>query len=79
MAHATPRSASADLHLGAVEGSYKLVIKDRGGVVETGTARARADLDDTWYGIHEAPLKQSGDGVVASTPNFVATHPASLI
>lgn len=79
MAHAIPRSANADLHLGAVEGSYKTVIRARGGVVEGSTQRARADLDDTWYGIHEAPLKVSGDGVVASTPGYVATLPAHLV
>lgn len=79
MAHATPRSANADLHLGATEGTYKTVVRARGGVVDPATQEARADLNDTWYGIHEAPLKMSGDGVLARTPNFIATSPAHLV
>lgn len=78
MAYATPRSVNGDLHLGATEGSYKTVIRARGGVVDPATQIARRDLDDTWYGIHEAPVKVSGDGVASPTPNFVPTPLAHL-
>ena len=67
------RSMNADLHEGATDGSYKKVVRDRGGVVEGLTWATRADLNDTWYGIHEERQKMAGDGISAPTPEFVPT------
>jgi hypothetical protein len=64
---------NADLHIGATEGSFKKVIRDRGGFVEGTTYEARKPLNDTWYGIHEVAPKMSGDGVVLPTRDFVET------
>ena len=50
------------LRTGAVEGSYKQVNPDRGGVVEPTTTYARADLSVRLYGIVETPDKQMPDG-----------------
>jgi hypothetical protein len=50
-------SVNDEFNLGAIEGSYKLVIKDRGGVVESGSWEARKQLSVKTYGIVEAPVK----------------------
>jgi hypothetical protein len=64
---------NADLHEGATDGSYKKVIRDRGGRVEAATWDSRRDLLDNWYGIHEKPVKLAGDNVPGPTPNYVST------
>jgi hypothetical protein len=51
-------SINTELRLGAVDGSYKQVVKDRGGVVEGGTYDSRRDLSVAVYGIVEAPEKK---------------------
>lgn len=76
MAYAPRRSANDELNQGMIDGTYKQVAKDRGGVVEVSTYAARKDLFDVWYGIHEAPLKELPDALPARTPTFVATPPA---
>lgn len=78
MTYGPTRSMNADLHIGATEGSFKKVIRDRGGFPEGTTYEARRPLDDTWYGIHEVQEKMSGDGVVLPTRDFVPTPPAHL-
>lgn len=77
MAYAPHRSSNAELHIGATEGTYKRVIRDRGGFVEGTTQKERAPLNDTWYGIHETPVKVSGDGIAAPTRDYVPTAPAA--
>jgi hypothetical protein len=52
------RDLRAELEVGATELSYKRVVRDRGGFVEPTTSQLRTGLlADTWYGIHEAPVK----------------------
>lgn len=53
MAYARPGSVNDELRLGAVDGTYKQVVKDRGGDVETATYGARRDLSVGLYGIVE--------------------------
>lgn len=67
------RSMNQDLELGMVEGGHKMVVKDRGGVVEPTTCEARQSLSDTWHGIHEAPTMHTPDGLHTHDPYFVAT------
>lgn len=64
-----------ELAEGATDGSYKKVIRDRGGVVEDTTFQQRQDMADVWYGIHETPVKELGDGTSAATPNYRSTLP----
>ena len=56
------RSANSELARGAVEGSYKTVNKDRGGVVEMATWDSRRELSKK-FGIFEAPIKVQPDGL----------------
>jgi hypothetical protein len=63
---------------GATDGSYKKVVRDRGGQVESTTFQQRQDLADVWYGIHEQAVKQVGDGTSGSTPNYERTAPWRL-
>jgi len=70
------RSSVDELNLGMVEGSYKLIAKDRGGFIDPATYAARRDLADVWHGIHEAPVKEAPDGLPVVTPTFVPTPPA---
>lgn len=58
MTTAQPRNVSAELNRGMIDGTYKQISRDRGGVVESSTYSARRDLDDVWFGIHQK------DGVV---------------
>ncbi|NIY68012.1 hypothetical protein SMALB_6090 [Streptomyces malaysiensis] len=66
---------TGEINEGITDGTYKKVVRDRGGLVEATTYAARRDLDDHWFGIHEAAVKQLPDGRPARTPNFVATPP----
>lgn len=77
MTYGPTRSANASLHEGLTDGSYKKVIQGRGGFPEHTTQAARRDLNDTWYGVHEVPVKISGDGIDLPTPNFVPTAPVT--
>lgn len=52
-------SCTSDFKLGSVDGSYKQVVKDRGGVVETLTYEARKDLSVSLYGIVECADKET--------------------
>jgi hypothetical protein len=78
MAYPQHRSAIDELNQGMIDGTYRQVNKDRGGVVEGATYAARRNLADVWYGIHEAAVKELPDALPAHTPTFVATPPAHL-
>lgn len=62
MAYPQSRSANHELDKGMVEGSYKLRVKDRGGVVEQATSRERYDLSGVYFNICEAPVMITPDG-----------------
>jgi hypothetical protein len=67
---------NADLREGMTDGSYKKVVRNRGGVVEHGFVDSRRDLADVWFGIHEDVSKHLPDGRNAVTPNYIPTpHP----
>ena len=72
------RSMNKDLEAGMSDGKYQKIIQHRGGVVEAELAYAEVrDLADTYYGIHEAPVKQLPDGTVDSSSLYnVPTKPA---
>lgn len=73
MAYPAARSSNRELEQGSVDGKYKQVIKDRGGVVEQTTWRARDDLSCVYYGIHEAPVMDTPDGMTCVSPYHTAT------
>jgi hypothetical protein len=65
MAYPQPRSLNRDLEEGMADGKYQKVIQHRGGIVEKELAYGELyDLSDTYYGIHEAPIKRLPDGTV---------------
>lgn len=72
------RDQLSELAEGATDGTYKKVVRDRGGVVEATTYEQRQDLSDTWFGIHETNHKNLGDGTRRSTPNYESTAPWRL-
>lgn len=74
MAYAKPRSMNGDLELGMVDGKYRMVVKDRGGVVETTTYESRKNLNDTWYGLHEADVMETPDAATTKSPYAQSTH-----
>lgn len=76
MAYPAHRSANRDMEQGMVDGRYKQVSPNRGGVVEQLTIQSRGDLCDTWYGFHECDRKMLPDGLTASTPTYAPTAPA---
>lgn len=59
-----------ELAEGATDGTYRKIVRDRGGVVEDTTYQQRADLADVFYGLHETPVKNLGDGTSERTPNY---------
>lgn len=73
------RSMNASMHEGATDGKYKKIVQDRDGVVHPETYADRRQLDDLWYGIHEAATKVLPDGTVTTTPNYVVSPTAKLI
>jgi hypothetical protein len=73
MAYPVPlRSMNAELNEGSTDGTYKKVLNNIGNA-SPATVRARMDLNDIWYGIHEAPVKVTPDGRIVRTPNFIST------
>ncbi len=62
-----------NLYEGASDGSWKKLVRDRGGVVEATTYAERASLSDTWWGIHESRVKTIGDGTAHTTPDYGST------
>lgn len=77
MAYPKSRSAIDDLNQGMIDGTYRQVAPNRGGVIEGATQAARKDLSDVWYGIHETPIKELPDAIPAHTPTFQPNPPAS--
>lgn len=78
MAYPATRSVNDELMQGMADGSYKQVIKDRGGVVEQGTWYQRDDLSCVWYGIHEAPVMDLPDGRKFVSPYHTSTPDPNL-
>ncbi|MFH9731920.1 hypothetical protein [Streptomyces sp. NPDC017260] len=78
MSYAPSRSLTGELNQGLIDQTYKTVNRDRGGAIDPATQRARADLNDVWFGIHETPVKQRPDGSAVRTPTYVPTPPAHL-
>jgi hypothetical protein len=81
-------SVNAELKQGAIDGTYKQVVKDRGGVVETLTySQGRRDLSVSLYGIVEQADKsvpgtigesfRSPYAVVTPDPGIQVTHQPS--
>lgn len=73
MAYPTSRSCNVELEQGMIDGKYKQVVKDRGGLVEQGTWYQRDDLSCLYYGIHEAPVMDLPDGGKFVSPCHTAT------
>ncbi|MFC9505359.1 hypothetical protein [Streptomyces sp. NPDC057002] len=73
MSYAPQRSLTGDLEEGLTDCGYKKVNRDRGGQVDPATYNARRNLNDLWFGIHEAPVKHRPDGLTTRTPGYVAT------
>jgi hypothetical protein len=69
MSYAQPRSLRDDLNAGLTDGAWKKDVHGRGGVVESTTSHVRDRLADTWYGLHEAPVKTDPFGRPVITPD----------
>ena len=63
MGRPVSRSVNRELAQGLTDGSYKQIVKDRGGIVESSTWEARKNLSRAIYGITEKPEKELGDAV----------------
>jgi len=69
------RSCNRELAQGMADGTYKEVVRDRGGDVETTTWDARRDLSVKGYGIVEKAEKEMPDGIgPVRTPYAVPTE-----
>lgn len=79
MAYAPTRSMNAEISEGMTDGKYKKVVMNRGGIVDAGTLRERADLDDRYYGIHEKQVKVTPDGLLHATPDYSPTGPVNIV
>jgi hypothetical protein len=56
---------NSDLQAGMSDGKYKKLVAHRGDVAEGDLLYSeRMDLSDTYYGIHETPVKRLPDGTV---------------
>lgn len=76
MSYPALRPKRSEFLEGATDGAYKKAIMNRGGFVEPQTYEDyRADLADTWHGIHEAVVKTSPTGGQGVTPNTTITRP----
>jgi hypothetical protein len=74
MAKPPSRSCNRELGQGMTDGSYKQVVKDRGGLVDDATWQSRKHLSVKGYGIVEAPEKELPDMVgPVRTPYTVDT------
>jgi hypothetical protein len=74
MAKPQSRSCNAELGQGLTDGSYKQVVKDRGGQVESGAWEQRKQLSVGLYGVVELAEKECPDGVgPVRTPYTVDT------
>ena len=59
MAFPRARSCNSALRTGMIDGTYKQIIKDRGGEPEIATGEARRDLSTGRFGIVEAERKET--------------------
>ena len=75
MAYPKAASLTANLQRGMVDGSYKQIIKDRGGVVEMHAPDERQQLATRLYGIGEAPFQEMPDGSGPVTTAFTVPTP----
>ena len=73
MASNVTRGMNANLAEGMSDGTYKKVVRDRGGIIDEATFESRSLLDDVNFGIHEAKVKILGDGTHTVTPDYVTT------
>jgi hypothetical protein len=74
------RSMNRDLMEGMSDGKYQKVIQNRGGVVEKNLGYGTLeDLSDTYYGVHEAPIKHLPDGTLdKDSTMYVPTKPVEV-
>jgi hypothetical protein len=81
MAYPPSRSCNAELAAGMTDGSFKKVVKDRGGFVEGTTWEHRRQLSVSTYGIVEAPVKTCPDGIadVRTLDTVVTPSPGILV
>ncbi|MFI9271831.1 hypothetical protein ACIGXM_14090 [Kitasatospora sp. NPDC052896] len=77
MSYPKQRNWSDDLNAGLTDGTWKKTVRERGGVVEPTTPRERATLADTWYGIHEKPVKTDPFGREITTPDTYTGGPVT--
>jgi len=75
MAYPKSFSLTANLERGMVDGSYKQMIKDRGGVVEMHAVIERQQLATRLYGIGEASYQEMPDGSGQVTTAFTVPTP----
>lgn len=73
MALPPTRSCLRELDQGSVDGKYKQIIKDRGGVVEQGTWYARDELSSIYYDLIEVPVMDAPDTQKFVSPYRTAT------
>lgn len=76
MAYAPMRSMNAELDSGATDGTYKKVVRDRGGFVDAMTQDSRRDLHDIYFGIHEKDVKRAPTRGDVRTQNYRPTPEA---
>jgi hypothetical protein len=79
MAYPKTRSLQAELAQGEIDGTYKQVNPDRGGVVEVTTWESRKDLSPRLYGITETPDKELPDGSGKVTSPYAVDAPLADI
>lgn len=71
------RSMNAELDSGATDGTYKKVVRDRGGLdIDAATQDSRRDLHDLYYGIHEKDVKRAPTRGDVRTQAYRDTPPA---
>lgn len=76
MSYAPMRSMNAELDSGATDGTFKKVVRNRGGFVDAATADSREDLHDAYYGVHECEPKAAPTRGAVRTQNYRPTPPA---
>jgi hypothetical protein len=79
MAYPTARSCNSELETGMLDGTYKQVVKDRGGFVEPHTWNARKDAGVRIYGMVEKAEKELPDAVGGFTSRYAVDAPLAEI
>ena len=75
MGRPVSRSCNRELAQGLTDGSYKQIVKYRGGIVESSTYEARKNLSVPLYGIVEKEEKELGDAVGPVRTPYVVDSP----